>query len=283
MKPEWLKIRPPSGAAYEKISSVLERHGLRTVCRSSHCPNVAHCWGKGTATFMILGDTCTRNCSFCAVKKGKPALPDGEEPKRLAEAVRELELDYVVLTSVDRDDLQDYGAGHYADCIRAAREANRFATVEALVPDFSGEKKCIRKVVSAGPHVVAHNLETVRRLQPFARDRRASYGLSLSVLGQVKELNPKTITKTSLLLGMGESREEVHETMVDIKDAGVDALVLGQYLAPSASHVPVAEYLTPERFDYYRITAENLGLACIAEPFARTSYNAQALYRRVVS
>ena len=281
MKPEWLRIRPPSGEKYEKVKSVLARTGLRTVCQSSHCPNVAHCWGRGAATFLVLGDTCTRNCRFCAVKKGKPALPDGKEPGKLASAVSELGLDYVILTSVDRDDLPDGGARHYADCIRAVKSANRFAAVEALIPDFSGKKERIGEILSAGPNVVSHNLETVHRLQPILRDRRASYERSLSVLEAVKKLSPKTVTKTSLLLGMGEVREEVHRAIVDIRGAGVDLLVLGQYLAPSPMHFPVVEYLPPEKFDYYRITAENLGLACVAEPFARTSYKAAELYRSI--
>lgn len=281
MKPEWLRIRPPSGEEYEKVKSALARNGIRTVCQSSHCPNVSHCWSKRAATFLILGDTCTRNCRFCAVKKGKPASPDREEPKRLASAISELGLDYVILTSVDRDDLPDGGARHYADCIRAVKSANRFATVETLIPDFSGKKERISEIVSAGPNVVSHNLETVHRLQPLVRDRRASYERSLSVLETVKNLSPKTITKTSLLLGMGEDREEVHRAIVDIRGAGVDILVLGQYLAPSPAHFPVAEYLPPEKFDYYRITAENMGLACVAEPFARTSYKAAELYGRI--
>lgn len=281
MKPEWLRIRPPSGEDYERVKSALARNGLRTVCQSSHCPNVSSCWSKRAATFLILGDRCTRNCRFCAVKKGKPLPPDPEEPQRLASAVSELGLDYIILTSVDRDDLPNGGAGHYADCVRAVKSANRFATVETLIPDFSGRMGRIREIVSAGPNVVSHNLETVHRLQPLVRDRRASYGRSLGVLETVKKLNPGVLTKTSLLLGMGEGRDEVHGAMVDIKGAGADMLVLGQYLAPSPAHFPVVDYLPPEKFDYYRITAENIGLACVAEPFARTSYKAAELYRMV--
>lgn len=280
MKPEWLKIKPPEGAEYERVKSVLKNYNLKTVCQSSHCPNIPECWEKLSSTFMILGDICTRNCTFCAVKKGKPLPPDKEEPKRIASAVSELGLDYVVITSVDRDDLADGGAAHYAECINQIKSLNPSTVVEVLIPDFAGKAESIRVILSAGPEVVAHNLEAVRRLQSLVRDARSTYERSLFVLKELKKLSSKTITKASLLLGLGENSEEVREAMKDIKKAGVDILVLGQYLAPSKKHTPVAEYLPPGKFDSYRTEAEKMGFVCLAEPFARGSFKGEELYRR---
>ncbi|MFN3346954.1 MAG: lipoyl synthase, partial [Candidatus Bipolaricaulaceae bacterium] len=204
-KPEWLRVRvEPGDTGVAAVRRALQGKGLTTVCEAARCPNLPACWGTRTATFMILGEVCTRFCRFCAVRHGKPVPPNPQEPLRLAQAVRELGLRYVILTSVDRDDLPDGGASHFAACIRAIKEARPEAKVEALIPDFSGEREALRRVVEAGPDVVGHNLETVRRLTPLVRDRRAGYDLSLSVLHALKELNPRLFTKSSLLLGLGE-------------------------------------------------------------------------------
>ncbi len=275
-KPEWLRVRPPGGDSYGHLKALLRDLNLHTVCEEAHCPNVGECWGGGTATIMLLGDVCTRGCRFCAVKSGNPrGLVDVDEPHKVAEAVADLGLTYVVLTSVDRDDLPDGGAAHFAATIHAIKARDPEILVEALIPDFRGDLDAVRTVVDAGPDVLDHNLETVRRLQSVARDRRASYAQSLAVLRAAKAMGDGLFTKSSLMLGLGETRGEVLEAMQDLRAHGVDLLTLGQYLRPSEWHLPVQEYVTPEAFDELRVAGEGLGFAYVAAgPLVRSSYRA---------
>ena len=281
-KPDWLRVEVVPGDQNE-VRRVLREQGLATVCESARCPNLPTCWGQGTATFMILGEICTRFCRFCAVSHGKPNPPGPTEPERLARAVKALRLRYVVLTSVDRDDLPDGGASHFASCIRAIKEAAPETKVEALIPDFSGDFGALRTVVEAGPEVVGHNLETVRRLTPRVRDRRAGYELSLSVLRSSKKLAPRIFTKSSLLLGLGETEEEVEEALRDLREAGVDILILGQYLRPTPRQLPAARYVPPEEFEAWRRRALSLGfLAVLSGPLVRTSFRASEVYEELL-
>ncbi len=275
-KPEWLRVQPPGGENYTQLKGLLRTLDLHTVCEEAHCPNVWECWGGGTATIMLMGDRCTRGCRFCAVQSGNPrGALDVDEPRKVAEALAELGLTYVVLTSVDRDDLPDGGAGHFARTIREIKLRDPTLLVEALIPDFQGDLDAVRRVVEAGPDVLDHNLETVRRLQSVARDPRAGYEQSLSVLRAAKSMRPSLFTKSSLMLGLGETRDEVLEAMRDLRANGVDLLTLGQYLRPSAWHLPVREYVTPEAFDALRVAGEDLGFAHVAAgPLVRSSYRA---------
>ena len=283
VKPDWLRVEVEPSPALGRLHALLEEHRLTTVCQEARCPNLPTCWGKGTATFMILGEICTRACRFCAVKHGKPLPPDPKEPERLASAAKALGLRYVVLTSVDRDDLPDGGASQFASCIRALKEAVPGPRVEALIPDFSGDRKALANVVEAGPDVVGHNLETVRRLTPYVRDRRAGYELSLSVLRTLKELSPRTFTKSSLLLGLGEREEEVEEALWDLREAGVDIVVLGQYLRPTPRELPVACYVPPEEFESWRRRALAMGFrAVLSGPLVRTSFRASEVYEKLL-
>ncbi|HEU68749.1 MAG TPA: lipoyl synthase [Candidatus Acetothermia bacterium] len=280
-KPDWLRVFVPTSSlpSARHVDRALSGFGIHTVCRSARCPNLPTCWGQGAVTFMILGDVCTRSCRFCAVEHGRPAPRDPGEPFRLAQVVRELGLRYVVLTSVDRDDLPDGGAGHYAAAIRLLRQTAPQAIVEALIPDFGGERGALDAVVGAGPHVVGHNLETVRRLTPAIRDRRAGYDLSLSVLRAVKEIAPRAVTKSSLLLGLGETEEEVGEALADLRAAEVDVVVLGQYLRPTARQLPVVRYVPPPEFCRWAQRARELGFrGVVAEPLARASFRAAEIY-----
>ena len=274
-KPQWLKIRPPS-QKYEEIKKTIRKNNLNTVCEESHCPNMAECWSGGTATFMVMGDTCTRACKFCAVKTGFPAMPlDPEEPVKLADVANEWKLDYIVITSVDRDDLKDQGAGHFANCIAEIKKVNKDIIIEVLIPDFRGNVDLIKTIVEARPNVIAHNIETVERLQKKIRDPRANYRQSLFVLETVKEMNPKIFTKSSIILGLGEKEEELVQTMKDLREINVDILTLGQYLRPSSLHLSVEEYVHPDTFDKLKKKAETLGfLYCAAGPFVRSSYRA---------
>jgi len=275
-KPEWLRVRPPSGEAYVRLKGLLHGLNLHTVCEEARCPNVWECWGGGTATIMLLGDTCTRGCRFCAVKSGNPrGALDLDEPRRVAMALAELDLSYVVLTSVDRDDLPDGGAAQFARTIREIKARRPDLLVEALIPDFQGDLDAVRTVVEAGPDVLDHNLETVRRLQAHVRDRRAGYDQSLRVLRAAKALRPGLFTKSSLMLGLGEAREEVLEAMRDLRANDVDIVTLGQYLRPSEWHVPVAEFVPPEDFERLRVAGEAMGFLYVAAgPLVRSSYKA---------
>ncbi|VVB97323.1 Lipoyl synthase [uncultured archaeon] len=273
-KPEWLKIRPPSGARFLDIKKIIEELKLNTVCTGAKCPNVGECWNRGTATFMILGSVCTRNCRFCAVKKGNEGEPlDPKEPERLALAIEKMGLKYVVLTSVDRDDLQDGGAEHFAHCIEAIKSLDGSIIVEALIPDFQGNEMCFQKITNAHPDVVGHNIETVEELQAHVRDRRAGYTLSLEVLKKVKQLSPSVYTKSSLMLGFGETEEMVLKTMDDLKSRGVSILTLGQYLRPTRMQLEVKEYVPPGKFEYYKKKGREKGfISVMSGPFVRSSY-----------
>ncbi|RJO66774.1 MAG: lipoyl synthase [Myxococcales bacterium] len=279
-KPKWIASRAPGGERYRRVKQRLRTLDLHTVCESALCPNVAECWGGGTATIMIMGDVCTRGCRFCAVKTGNPkGALDAEEPGRVAEAVAELELDYVVLTSVDRDDLADGGAAHFAATVEAIRARLPQARIEALIPDFSGDEAALKTLVAARPDVVAHNIETVRRLTPLARDRRADYERSLEVLRAVKRLDPGRLTKSSIMAGLGETDDEIAASLADLKAAGADIVTLGQYLRPSPKHLPVARYLTPEEFQMWEEKARALGFRFVAAgPLVRSSFRAGELF-----
>ena len=275
-KPEWLKVRPPGGENFGHLKSLLRDMGLHTVCEEAHCPNVAECWGGGTATIMLLGDTCTRGCRFCAVTSGNPhGAVDAFEPIKVARAVADLGLKYVVLTSVDRDDLPDGGAAHFAETVRAIKSIDPTILVETLVPDFRGDRNAIRTVLGGGQEVFDHNVETVRRLQSVARDPRANYEQSLFVLRHAKEVRPDVHTKSSIMLGLGETEDEVLQTLRDLRVADVEIVTLGQYLRPSGWHLPVHEYVSPASFDWYRRQAEDLGFLYVAAgPLVRSSYRA---------
>jgi lipoic acid synthetase len=286
-KPEWLRAKYPSGENYEKIKEVLRQHNLHTVCEEAHCPNMGECWGGGTATVMLMGDTCTRGCGFCNVKSGNPhGELDTFEPLKVAKTIAELGLRYVVITSVDRDDLPDGGAAHFASTIRSIKQHDPDVIREVLIPDFQGNVDHVKKIVDAGPEVIAHNVETTRPLTPKVRDPRATYDQSLHVLRSVKKLNPAIYSKSSVMLGLGEREEDLVQTMRDLRAANVDILTLGQYLRPSKGHIPVSEYVPPERFAYYKNIAEQIGFLYVASgPFVRSSYRAgeffvEALIRR---
>ncbi len=281
LKPAWLKIRPPTGE-FEHVKKTIHDLGLVTVCEEAHCPNISECWSGGTATFMVMGDTCTRGCRFCNVSKARTGKPlDPDEPHKLAEAIAAWKLDYVVITSVDRDDLPDQGAAHFAACIRAIREKHPTVIVEVLIPDFRANKTCIQTIVDAHPRVIAHNIETVRSLQRNMRDLRAGYDQSLSVLRMIKELDSTIYTKSSLMLGLGEKEEEVHQALKDLRAVGASIVTFGQYLKPSQRHISVHEYVSPERFNYYKQLAEQEGfLYCASGPFVRSSYKAGELFMK---
>ena len=281
-KPEWLRIRLPSGGKYEQVKANVQQHRLATVCAESKCPNIGECWSAGTATIMLMGDVCTRACRFCSVDTGNPrGWLDPEEPANAAESVRLMGLKYVVLTSVDRDDLADGGAQHYADCIRAIKRVNPETAVEALTPDFQGRTACIETVVDAGIEVFAQNVETVRRLTHPVRDPRAGYEQTPGVLQHAKRHRPDVLTKTSLMLGLGETDEEVVECMDDLRAVGVDIVTFGQYLRPTVNHLPVARYVTPEQFQRFReIGLEKGFLEVVSGPFVRSSYRAERVLEK---
>ena len=282
-KPDWLKMRPPSGERFTDIKQSLREQDLHTVCEEANCPNMGECWsgenGPGTATFMLMGDRCSRGCNFCDVETGGMEPLDPDEPEQVADAVADIGLDYVVLTSVDRDDLPDQGAGHFAETIRAIKERHPDILVEALTPDFRGDPDLVRTVLDAGPDVFAHNVETVDRLQWPVRDRRAGYEQSLSVLRQAAREGDAYV-KTSLMLGVGEYDHEVYQTLADLQSVGVDVVTLGQYLQPSRSHLEVSEYVHPDAFDTWeRVAEEELGfLYCASGPLVRSSYRAGELF-----
>jgi lipoic acid synthetase len=282
-KPDWLKSRPPSGQRFTEIKRELRERDLHTVCEEANCPNLGECWsgrdGPGTATFMLMGDRCSRGCNFCDVQTGGMEALDPDEPDEVAEAVTEIGLDYVVLTSVDRDDLPDQGAGHFAETIRAIKERDPSILVETLIPDFQGQEELVREIIDARPDVIAHNVETVERLQWPVRDRRAGYEQSLSVLEQVTR-ESDIYTKTSIMLGLGEYAHEVYQTLSDLREADVDVVTLGQYLQPSRSHLDVYDYVHPDAFETWRrVAEEELGfLYCASGPMVRSSYKAGELF-----
>lgn len=277
------KLRVRIGDRYLKVMRIVKDYNIATVCESALCPNIFECWGAGTATFMIMGDTCTRGCRFCYVKKGKPDPLDPREPYKVAVAVKLMGVDYVTITSVDRDDLPDGGASHFALTIKAVKDLNPGIKVEALIPDFQGVREHVELIATSGLDVLAHNIETVRRLTPLVRDRRASYEQSLRVLEYAKESNPSLITKSSIILGFGEEIGEVVEAMKDLRSVGVDILVLSQYYRPSRKQLPVAKVYRLSEFRELEGIAYRMGFAfVVAHPLARTSYKAKEAYLAAV-
>ncbi|NNF41381.1 MAG: lipoyl synthase [Woeseiaceae bacterium] len=281
-KPKWLRAKMPSGAGYSGTRKIVHEHRLSTVCEESMCPNIGECWNAGTATIMVLGSVCTRACRFCAVDTGNPkGWLDAEEPLNSARAVHLMGLEYVVITSVDRDDLADGGAAHYAECVREIKKLNPQTAVEALTPDFNGVTEHVELVVDSGLEVFAQNVETVRRLTRRVRDPRAGYEQTIEVLKHAKEHRPAVLTKTSLMLGLGERDNEIVQTMYDLRRANVDILTLGQYLRPTANHLPVERYVTPGEFDAYRREGLDMGfLEVVAGPMVRSSYRAEQVLQK---
>lgn len=278
--PEWLKKRVKAGDPGRRVRELLRSLRLDTVCRAAHCPNQCECFSKGTATFMILGSVCSRNCRFCAVESGRPTPVEDDEPDRLAEAVARLELRHVVITSVTRDDLADGGARQFARVIRAVRERCT-AVVEVLTPDFQGDEAALDVVIDARPDIFNHNIETIERLYPQVRPQ-ANYAQSLSVLGYVKSSGSGICTKSGMMVGLGEGNDEVTAACRDLRDAGCDILTIGQYLRPSAAHLPMARFVTPEEFEDYRRRAVEMGFLSVASgPFVRSSYNAKEVFEAV--
>jgi lipoyl synthase len=275
-KPAWLTVNPPKGQSYNDLKGLFGSLGLHTVCEEAHCPNVHECWGGGTATLMLMGDVCSRACRFCMVTPGRPqGIVDPLEPENVAFALTQMGLTYVVLTSVDRDDLPDGGASHFARTIKLVKESNPGILVEVLIPDFQGEVADLKQVIDARPDVIAHNIETTMSLTPTVRDPRAHYWQSLSVLRNVKKLNRHVYTKSSIMVGLGETEEEVTQTMLHLRQAGVDFLTVGQYLRPSSRHLRVVEYVKPEQFERYKTIGEGLGFRYVASgPLVRSSYRA---------
>lgn len=272
-KPEWLKIKLPMGQLSVDVLNTVRGHHLNTICTSGKCPNQGECWGCGTATFMIGGNVCTRACKFCNVTTGKPLPLDAEEPAHVAESVKLLKLKHVVLTSVDRDDLEDLGASHWVKVIQAIRAVNPATTMEVLIPDFQGRADLVQKVIEAQPEVISHNLETVRRLSDTVRSR-ATYEVSLKVLRQVASSG--IITKSGIMLGLGETREEILETMDDLRAVGCLVMTIGQYLQPTAKNIEVKEYIRPEVFEEYKKIGLEKGFSCVESgPLVRSSYHAE--------
>jgi lipoyl synthase len=279
-KPAWLKVRPPGDhaaeAEYSRLRTGLRGLGLSTVCEEARCPNIGECWGGGTATIMLMGDTCTRGCRFCNIKTSKAPPPlDESEPEKVATAISKWGLKYIVLTSVDRDDIPDGGSAHIAGTVAQLKERQPDLLVEVLSPDFSGDMASVRRVVTSGLDVFAHNVETVERLQGAVRDRRANYAQSLAVLEYAKEVRPSVLTKTSVMLGVGETAAEIRQTMHDMRDAGVEVITFGQYLRPSKRHLKVEQWVTPAEFDAWKREGESMGFAYVASgPLVRSSYRA---------
>ena len=272
-KPGWLKIKVPIGREYTGIKEIVRKHKLHTICTSGQCPNMDDCWGRGTATFMILGDVCTRSCKFCAVRTGRPSAVDIEEPARLAHSVKLMKLRHCVITSVDRDDLEDGGAGIWAETIRAIKELNPGTTIEALVPDFQGRKEQLQKVIDAGPEVISHNLETIRRLTPSVRSA-AIYARSLQVIRWVSESGIRS--NSGIMAGLGETEEEVLKLMDDLREAGCEVFTIGQYLQPTRKHLQVTEYVIPEQFAIYEKAGLAKGFRYVESgPLVRSSYHAE--------
>ena len=281
MKPEWLRRKLPDPEPLNKMRTLLQRHGLNTVCQGALCPNQGECFGQGTATFLILGKTCTRNCTFCAIPtEERPPAPDPDEPRRIARAAAELGLKHVVITSVTRDDLEDGGASHFARTVEALRKINPEIVVEVLIPDFRGSEAALKQVMDSAPDILNHNLETVPRLYPEVRPQ-AVYSRSLDLLQRAKSMAPAGITKSGLMLGLGEEREEVRRAMADLREVSCDLLTLGQYLRPSGRHHPVVRYVPPEEFEELRVEGEKLGFkAVFSAPLVRSSFHAAEIFKK---
>ena len=275
-KPGWLKVRPPSGRRYAWIKEQRKSLELSTVCEEAACPNIGECWGGGTATFMVMGSVCTRGCRFCKVNTARDGLPlDPQEPAKLANTIKTMGLDYIVVTSVDRDDLPDQGAQLFADCVRAVKEASPSTRVEILHPDFRGDRDLVAITTRSGADVLAHNIETVRSLTKKVRDGRCGYDQSLAVLQTIKDVDPDAFSKSSIMVGLGETEDEVKQTMSDLRSVGTDFLTLGQYLRPTARHIPVEEYVHPDQFAEYERIGLELGFLYVASgPLVRSSYKA---------
>lgn len=271
--PRWMKMQLPKGENYSKVKNLVNQHHLHTICTSGNCPNIGECWNRGTATFMILGDICTRNCKFCGVTTGKPLPPDPEEPRRIAESVKIMNLKHAVITSVDRDDLPDLGAGFWAETVRQVKSLNPEIKIEVLIPDFQGKKDLIGTVIEAAPEVISHNMETVERLTPQIRSA-AKYRTSLDVIRTVAESG--IVAKSGIMLGLGETEEEVLQVMDDLRAVGCKVMTIGQYLAPTLDHIQVKEYVSPEQFERYRTIGLEKGFMFVeSSPLVRSSYRAE--------
>ncbi|NBW29688.1 MAG: lipoyl synthase [Flavobacteriales bacterium] len=272
-KPKWLRVKLPIGENYRKVRSLVDEHKLHTICESGSCPNMGECWGEGTATFMILGNICTRSCGFCAVKTGKPEEVDAYEPGKVANSVKIMKVKHAVITSVDRDDLKDGGSEIWAQTVRAIRKQSPGTTLETLIPDFAGKWENLQVIIDIAPEIVSHNLETVRRLTKQVRIQ-AKYDRSLELLFRLKKGGMHT--KSGLMLGLGESEQEILETMQDLRNVGVEVLTLGQYLQPTLKHLPVVEFINPEKFEYYKIKGLEMGFRYVESgPLVRSSYHAE--------
>ena len=272
-KPKWLRVKLPTGENYKRVRSLVDEHKLHTICESGNCPNMGECWGEGTATFMILGNICTRSCGFCAVKTGRPDEVDEFEPGRVAHSVKTMGVKHAVITSVDRDDLKDGGSTIWAQTVRAIRQQSPTTTLETLIPDFAGKWENLQQIIDIAPEIVSHNLETVRRLTKEVRIQ-AKYDRSLEVLFRLKKGGMRT--KSGVMLGLGETHEEIIETMTDLRSVNVDILTLGQYLQPTAKHLPIVEFVTPERFEEYRELGMKMGFRYVESgPLVRSSYHAE--------
>ena len=272
-KPKWLRVKLPIGENYRKVRSLVDEHKLHTICESGSCPNMGECWGEGTATFMILGNICTRSCGFCAVKTGKPDEVDAYEPGKVANSVKIMKVKHAVITSVDRDDLKDGGSEIWAQTVRAIRKQSPGTTLETLIPDFAGKWENLQVIIDVAPEIVSHNLETVRRLTKQVRIQ-AKYDRSLELLFRLKKGGMHT--KSGLMLGLGESEQEILETMQDLRNVGVEILTLGQYLQPTLKHLPVVEFINPEKFEYFKIKGLEMGFRYVESgPLVRSSYHAE--------
>lgn len=272
-KPEWLRVKLPTGPEYTKVRKLVDQHKLHTICESGNCPNMGECWGAGTATFMILGNICTRSCGFCAVATGRPKAVDWQEPLRVAESVKLMGVKHCVITSVDRDDLKDGGSIIWAETVKAVRQLSPSTTLETLIPDFQGRADQVQRIIDVMPEIVSHNLETVRRLTREVRIQ-AKYDRSLAVLKMLKDGGCKT--KSGIMLGLGETEEEIYETIMDLRGSNVDILTMGQYLQPTPKHLPVAEFVSPERFAKYKEFALEQGFKYVESgPLVRSSYHAE--------
>ena len=271
--PRWMKMNLPKGENYSRVKNLVAEHGLHTICTSGNCPNIGECWNRGTATFMILGEICTRNCKFCGVKSGKPLPVDQEEPQRVAKSIKVMQLKHAVVTSVNRDDLPDLGAAAWVETIRQIRTVNSPTKLEVLIPDFQGRKELVQQVIATQPEVISHNIETVERLSPQIRSV-AQYRQSLDVLGLIAENG--LITKSGIMLGLGETESEVLKTMDDLLAVGCKVMTMGQYLAPTTIHLPVVEYIHPKQFDKYRTIGLEKGFSFVeSSPLVRSSYRAE--------